>query len=404
MTGEDLSRLKIDKQKAAFGTRRRRPLSLLMVAILALLFSFFLLQWILMPSIKVRVATVAQVYPTQSFTLLNASGYVVPQRKAALASKVTGRLVWLGVEEGSRVKKGQVVARLESEDAVAAREEAAARLSAARANLAQAKAELQDATLAYNRYQELFAKGAVAQATYDSVVARYEKALAAAAAAEAMLKAAAAALNAAEVTLKYTEIRAPFEGVVLTKNADIGDIVTPIGAAANAKSAVITIADMGSLQVEVDVSEMNIQKIALNQPCEVILDALPDQRLRGTIHMIVPTADRSKATVTVKVRLLDRDDRILPEMSAKVAFLARAATDEEQRPRVAVNKAAIAKHDGKEVIFLIEGKRVKMVPVRLGDEIGEMVEVLSGVKVGDRVVLAPPKRMREGSRIKVVEQ
>jgi RND family efflux transporter MFP subunit len=404
MANEDLSKLKIDKDKAAFRPRRKKKFFYPVLILMGLLLGLLIILGILRPTMKVRTATVTQIYPSQAFTILNASGYVVPQRKSALASKVTGRLIWLGVEEGNRVKKDQVVARLESQDVTAAKDQANAHVKAARSNLEQAKAELRDATLTFNRNKELLAKGVIARATYDTVLARYEKAVAATGAAEATVKASLAALDGANIALEYTLIRAPFAGVVLTKDADLGDIVTPIGAAVNAKSAVITIADMESLQVEVDVSESNIQQITINQPCEIQLDSLPEQRFRGVIHMIVPTADRSKATVTVKVRFLDKDSRILPEMSAKVAFLSRPATPEEQRPRTAVSQTAIVSRKGKESVFLIQGNRATETQVRLGAKIGDMVEVLDGVKAGDKVVLNPSERLKNGSKIKIEEQ
>jgi len=404
MAKADLAKLKIDKDKAAFRPRGNKNIRYPLLILGGLLLVLFLVFGILKAPVPVRVATVTQIYPSQTFTILNASGYVVPQRKAALASKVTGRLVWLGVEEGSRVEKDQVVARLESQDAVAAKNQAAALVTAARFNLNLARAELKEAALAFNRHKELLAKGVIAQATYDAVRARYEKAVAGVKAAEATVKANLAALESADIAFEYTNIRAPFAAVVLTKNADIGDIVTPIGAAANAKSAVVTIADMDSLQVEVDVSESNIQKIAIDQPCEIQLDALPEQRFRGVIHMIIPTADRSKATVTVKVRFLDKDSRILPEMSARVAFLSRPATEEEQRPRTAISKSALVNRKGNESVFLIEGKRATETPVRLGVAMGDMVEILEGVQAGDRVVLNPPDRLRPGSKIKIEEE
>ena len=281
MAKEDLAKLKIDKDKAAFRPRGNRNMRYPLLILGGLVFVLFLVLGIVKAPLQVRVATVTQIYPSQTFTILNASGYVVPQRKSALASKVTGRLVWLGVEEGSQVEKDQVVARLESQDAIAAKDQVAAHVMAARFTLTQARAELQEATLAFNRHTELLAKGVIAQATYDAVRARYEKAVAGVKAAEATVQANLAALEGADIALEYTHIRAPFAGVVLTKNADIGDIVTPIGAAANAKSAVVTIADMDSLQVEVDVSESNIRKITIDQPCEIQLDALPEQRFRG---------------------------------------------------------------------------------------------------------------------------
>ena len=404
MAKADLAKLKIDKDKAVSRPRGNKNMRYPLMILAGLVFVLLIVLGIVKAPVQVRVATVTQIYPSQTFTILNASGYVVPQRKAALASKVTGRLVWLGVEEGSRVEKDQVVARLESEDAIAAKDQTEALLKAARFNLNLARAELEEATLAFNRHKELLAKGVIAQATYDAVRARYEKAVAGVKAAEATVKANLAAVESADIALEYTNIRAPFAGVVLTKNADIGDIVTPIGAAANAKSAVVTIADMDSLQVEVDVSESNIQKIAIDQPCEIQLDALPEQRFRGVIHMIIPTADRSKATVTVKARFLEKDSRILPEMSARVAFLSRPATEEEQRPRTAISKSALVDRKGTKSVFLVQSKRVRETPVRVGAEMGDMVEILEGVQTGDTVVLDPPDRLRHGSKIKIEQQ
>ena len=390
MANEDLSQLKIDKTKAAFRPRRKRQFFYPSLVLAALVLVIFILLGVFTPAKQVRVATVTQVYPSSALVVLNASGYVVPQRKAALASKITGRLVWLGVEEGSRVKKNQVVARLEGQDAAAAEAQA-------RANLEQARAELRDATLAYNRYRELLAKGVIAQATYDTVFARYEKAVAG-------VRAAEAALTGTRVSLEYTLIRVPFDGVVLTKDADIGDIITPIGAAAEAKAAVVTIADMKSLQVEADVSEANLNLIKVGQPCEIQLDAVPGERFAGVIHMLVPTVDRTKATVMVKVRFLALDSRILPQMSAKVAFLSRALQPEENRPRLAVNQGALVKRGDKEMVFVVQGNRVHEQSISLGIPMGETIEVLEGVKAGDRVVLAPPPGLRDGSRIKIAEE
>ena len=255
--------------------------------------------------------------------------------------------------------------------------------------LSRSQAELRDAGLSYNRQKELVSQGIVAQADFDAADARYRKARGGVNGANAAINAARAALRGAEAAIEYTCIRAPFDAVVLTKNADVGDIVTPIGAAATAKAAVVTIADMGSLQVEVDVSESNLEKIRVGQPCEIQLDALPEARFSGAIHMVVPTADRSKATVLVKVRFLDPDSRILPEMSAKVAFLQRAVKADERKPRTAVNPAAVVNRKGKSVLFLINGERVAETPVTLGSRIGDMVEILSGVKAGAKVALKP---------------
>jgi len=406
MANDDLSKLKIDKSVSTYRSLRRRKFFYWIGAVIVFLFVIGILysKGVLTPAVEVEVVNVTQIYPSQTFTLLNASGYVVAQRKAAVASKVTGRLVSLSVEEGSRVKAGQVIARLENDDVIALRDQAEANLNAARHNLEQAKAELRDATLSFNRNKDLFAEGYVSQTSYDALEARYKKALAAVAAAEATIKAGAAALRNANVSIEYTLIRAPFNAVVLTKNADIGDIVTPIGAAAEAKAAVVTVADMNSLQVEVDVSESNINQVKVGQPCEIQLDALPDSRFRGAVYMIVPTADRAKATVMVKVRFIDTDSRILPEMSAKVAFLSREVKSEEQKPHTALNPASVITLNGKQFVFLIKENRVIKTPITTGAKFGDMLEVLSGVKAGDRIVLKPLNKMRAGLRIRVAEK
>lgn len=405
MANEDISKLKIDKTTEIYQPQKRRKLMYLTGAIFfIILIGVLYMKGVFTPAIQVEAVNITRVYPSQTFSLLNASGYVVAQRKAAVASKVTGRLVSLSVEEGSKVKAGQVIARFENDDVKAARDQSEANLNAARHNLEQAKAELNDAAISFNRNKDLVSQGFISKAEHDASEARYKKAVAAAAAAEAAIKASVAALQGANVALEYTLIRAPFDAVVLTKNADIGDIVTPIGAAANAKAAVVTIADMASLLVEADVSESNLQQVKIGQPCEIQLDALPDSRFRGTVHMIVPTADRTKATVMIKVRFVDQDRRILPEMSAKVAFLSREVRSNEQKPRTALNPDAIRDRNGKKTVFLIKENRVMETPVTLGEKFGDMVEVLSGVKAGDRVVLKPLNKMREGLRIKVAEK
>jgi RND family efflux transporter MFP subunit len=405
MANEDLLKLKIDKSKVVFQPRKRKKfITWTLVVIALVILGLLYAKGTFTPALRVQAATITQVYPSQTFTLLNASGYVVAQRKSALASKVTGRLIWLGVEEGSIVKKDQVVARLENQDVVATKDQAAANVNVARFNLDQARAELRDATLSFNRNKELLSRGVVAQQAYDDAMARYDKAVAAVASAEAGLKASAAALEGAAALLEYTLIRAPFDAVVLTKDADVGDIVTPLGAAANAKAAVVTIADMSSLEVEADVSESNLSLVKVGQPCEIQLDALPDQRFRGEIHMIVPTADRSKATVMVKVRFVDKDSRILPEMSAKVALLSRLVKAEEEKPRVAVNQTAVVNRKDRKTVFVVKEGRAVETPVSLGNPMGDMVEVLGGVKVGERVVLNPSNKLRSGSKIKIEEK
>ncbi|NTU43883.1 MAG: efflux RND transporter periplasmic adaptor subunit, partial [Nitrospirales bacterium] len=181
------------------------------------------------------------------------------------------------------------------------------------------------------------------------------------------------------------------------------DIVTPIGAAAAAKAAVVTLADMRSLQVQTDVSESNIHQVSPGQPCEITLDAFPSERFRGKVHMIVPTADRTKATVLVKVAFTTQDPRILPEMSAKVAFLSREVRGGEESPITVIPQKAVMEKDSLQSVYIIRKKRVFRTPVETGRKMGEAMEVLKGLKTGDRVVVAPLERLKDRSSVKTKE-
>jgi len=400
----DLERLRIprpgeDRPPVAAVSRTRILLILLGGALLVLLGLY--LWGPLKPAVEVSTAVVARLYPAQAYTVLNASGYVVAQRKAAVSSKSTGRLVFLGVEEGSRVKKGQIIASLENEDLVAARDQAEAQVKQAEADLGTAQAELVDAKLHYRRYKTLVQQDLVAKEDFDTAVARYAKARAGVAAAQARIKVARAGLANAQASLDYTYIRGPFDGVVTSKYADVGEVVAPFGAAANARAAVVTIADLHSLMVEVDVAESNLDKIRLGQPCEISLDAIPDRRFAGEVHMIVPTADRTKATVLTKVKFLESDDRILPEMSAKVAFLSKPLDPAARRPQLIMPKSALLTRQGRTYSFRVAGNRVKLVPITPGATLNDLVEIKRGLKEGDRVVLNPPADLHDGSRVKV---
>ena len=403
MTQDSLGKLSIDKSSQMISKAPVKKWQRIIVSLTVILVIVVIVMVFKGRKVAIETTSVVQIYPTQSFTLLNASGYVVAQRRAAVASKLTGRLVWLGVEEGSRVTSGQVIARLENQDLEAAVRQGEAAVTSAKASLEQAKAEQQDASLAFGRQRELLAQGIVSQAEYDVAAARYKRARAAVNGAEASIQNARATLAGAKVNYGYSLIRAPFDAVVLTKNADVGDIITPLGAAANAKAAVFTIADMESLQVEADVSESNLGVVFKGQPCEISLDALPKVRFRGIVHTVVPTADRTKASVMVKVRFLDTDVRILPEMSAKVAFLERPASREEQNPRIAVTPAAIVKSGDREGVYRVTGDTVVFVPVRRGIKLGDLVEV-SGVASGDKVAIRPLEKLKDGTRVSLPEK
>ncbi len=398
MNPNDLAKLRIDRAAPVLRPRRRWGLLVITTIILITGAAF---AWTRFAApVTVEVVTVATVYPSQNYTLLNATGYVVPQRKAALSSKGTGRLEWLGVLEGSRVKADEVIARLESRDVRATLEQAAAQVNVAQANLQQAFAELRDAEANFKRSADLLSKKFISSAQHDADTARLGKARAAIASQKAAVTSAEASRRVAEVAVEQTLIRAPFDAIVLTKNANVGDNITPFSAAADSKGAVVTVADMDTLEVEADVAESSIGKIAVDQPCEVQLDALPEMRLAGVVSRIVPTVDRSKATVLVKVRFVDRDPRVLPDMSAKVAFLAQGVPSEDKRPVTAVHPGALVEGAGKKIVFVVKDDRVRALEVSTGRTIGELVEV-RGVKAGERLVLNPGERLKDGGAVSV---
>jgi RND family efflux transporter MFP subunit len=405
MDENNLEKLAIEKDAKTRAQKKRPRAFSILIAVFLGIAVIALASWlILSKGIEVKAVAVSEVYPTQLLSRLNASGYVVAQRKADVAPKITAQLVELLVQEGSMVREGQLIARLESADVRAFLEQNRANLKLAEARLNQAKADLENAAVEFGRRKNLVKSGAIAQSEYDAAETRYLGAKANVQALDAAVKAGVAAVKSAEVSLEYTEIRAPFDAVVLTKNADVGDIITPLGAAANAKAAVVTIADLSSLQVEADVSESNIGLVHVGAPCDIVLDALPDTRFSGEVSTIVPTVDRSKASVMVKVRFLRKDPRIMPEMSAKVGFLSRPATPEEEKPRLMVSRSAVRQESNASFAYVIRGEQARKTEIRTGREIGDMVEVLGGLKAGEQVVSGSPKGLRDGVKVTLAQQ
>jgi RND family efflux transporter MFP subunit len=405
----DLSKLRIERDGAGMvrGNNRRalrRALGAGVGVVVVLAAASLGYRQIAGVAVEVEQTSVTLAYPYQALTVLNATGYVVAQRKASVASKATGRLEWLGVREGSPVKKGEVIARLESLDVSATRDQAAANVRVARANVEQAEAELREAKRAFERSQELLEKKYVSQAAHDTALGRYDRAQAGVHSALAAVRAAEANLRATEVAVEQTVVRAPFDGVVLTKNANVGDTITPFSSAVDTKGAVVTIADMSTLEVEADVSESNLAKVRLDQQCEIELDALPGERFPGFVTRMVPTVDRAKATVMTKIRFRDLDPRILPDMSAKVAFLSEALPEAQRVPRPAVSASSVVSRGGRDVVYLVqEGKAIET-PVQTGERIGDLVELKPGPKPGDKVVLRPNDKLRDGVAVKAARK
>jgi RND family efflux transporter MFP subunit len=338
--------------------------------------------------VSARLTPAVLISPAQASTVVTASGYVVAQRKAAVASKGTGRLVYLGVVEGDRVRSGQIIARIEDSDMRAA-------LAQAQANLQLGRADLNDATQALRRQRVLLDSGLTTQETYDAADARHARVVATIAMAQA-------GVDAAQAALENTVIRAPFDGTVLTKNADVGEMVAPLAGSVLSKAAVVTLADLASLQVEVDVSEASIEQVVVGQPCEIVLDAYPDVRYPGVVAKVVPTADRAKATIQVKVAFRRYDGRVLPEMSAKVHFLPRAepVAHADTLPLITVPATAVALRDGRSVVYTVTAGRAVEIPVVVGRRVGTGIAVLQGLAVGTQVIDSVDDRVRRGVKVK----
>jgi len=399
LSADDLSKLKIDRSLAPVRARRRRKWIWLGAVALALGGGS---AWLtLQPrAAAVQTTPIVTTYPSQQFVVLNSTGYVVAQRKAAISSKASGRLEWLGVAEGTRVKAGEVIARLDARDVSAQLAAALANVKVAQASLEQAQAEDRDAEASLKRTRDLVAKKFLSESALDQATARADRAVAGVASGKAGLVAAEANASNAQVAVDYTLIRAPFDGIILSKSADVGDMVTPFSSAADSKGAVVNMADMRTLEVEADVSEASLSKITVDQPAEITLDALPDMRFRGSVSRIVPTVDRAKATVMTKVRFDAVDPRVLPEMSAKVSFLSQAVTAEEQKPVLAVNPDAMAQRDGKTVVYVLRDNRTVEVPVVPGRKITDVTAIAGDVKSGEKAVLRPAPDLTGGVLVK----
>ena len=387
----DLSSLRIDKDKKFDDAPRSKIwLILIWIAVIAVVvIAYFLLKKKVAPATSVKVGTAELLTGSAAQADLVATGYVVAQRKAEVASKGTGRLVYLGFDEGDVVKKSQVIASLDNEDMKA-------NLEQAQANLQQAVVDTLDSRRNFERQKGLFDRGAIPRSLLEDSETKYQGSL-------ARHSAAKAALRAADVALENTYIRAPFDGTILTKNADIGDIVAPFASSASSKGSVVTLADMTSLEVEADVSESYIYKVSVGQRCEIILDAYPNETYPAKVKKIVPTADRSRATVLTKVSFDKIDDKVLPEMSARVNFFMsnEMQPDSPNQGALVIPKEAITTRDDKKVVFVIEGEIVRMRDVTIGRELGNVMEITQGVSRGDRVVLSPPGKMIDGEKIEI---
>ena len=344
---------------------------------------------------EVSMTEVASVSPAQAQIQLTSSGYVVPQVEIDVSSKIVGRVDKVTVREGSVVKQGQVLFELDPNDQRTAVATAQARAAAARARAATARAQLSEVAIQLAREQKLVASGAMGAATADDLTARSKSLAEQVNAADADVTASQAEVTALSVNLGNTTIRSPFNGTVVTKPLQPGDVVTP-------GTPMVRIADFESIVVETDVPEVRLHLVKKAGPCEIVLDAYPDKHWRGEVVDVSPELNRSKASATVKVRFLDRDETVLPEMAARVSFLEAPldANKLNEPPKKIVPGSAVVDRAGSRVVFVLESGKVRMAPVTLGARFGDGYELVEGPSPGTKIVSEPPPTLGDGQAIK----
>ena len=396
-TGPDLSGLRIDEQERR---GRRRPWwgLLALAALLALAGAGY---WLYGRAPVVEVAVV-RVAPAGRPPVLNASGYVTPRRRATIAAKITGLVKEIFAEEGMRVQAGQVLATLDDSDARARLLAAKAEQSATAATLADLRVNLANAERDRRRFEELWRDGAVSEESVDRARTAAESLRARIALANEQVRAAEAQTKIAEQDLENTVIRAPFAGLVVSRDAQRGEMVSPISAGGGfTRTGIATIVDMTSLEVEVDVNESSLARITPDQPVQAVLDAYPDWKIPARVRTVIPTADRQKATVKVRVAFDRLDPRILPDMGVKVTFLGpEPPADQARIPRAIVPKAAIREEGGDHVVYVLRENRVARRIVRLGQARGNEQDVNGELADGEQVVVNGPGGLKDGQRVR----
>jgi RND family efflux transporter MFP subunit len=355
-------------------------------------------------AVPVRVAVVQAAAPAQaSRSVLDATGYVTARRIATVSAQITGQVETVLIEEGMEVAAGQVLATLDDTEARAQLALAESQLASTRSQLAEIRAQLAQARRELLRQDELMARGLTSQAGVDVARTQAESLEARLASAEANVTVAVRSVQLAEVRLDNTIIRAPFAGVVTVKAAQPGEMISPVSAGGGfTRTGIGTIVDMDSLEVQVDVNESFIQRVQPAQRVEATLNAYPDWRIPAEVIAIIPTADRSRATVRVRIALLERDARIVPDMGVRVAFLdAEAPAAADAVPVLLVPADAVQALDGQDWVFVFNDDRVARRDVQLGPARGNLRAVVAGLRSGERVVLRPPSGLADGDRARI---
>jgi len=404
---DDLSALKIEREPLRTGGSRWVTWVALLVILATAGFAGW--RWFTRERpIEVEVSTVTERAAGTQASVLNASGYVTARRRATVSSKVTGKVIEVNVEEGMEVREGQVLARLDDSTLQAALRLYRAQLEAAKRQIPESDVRLAQARVQLQRQERLRKEGLNtpndidnAKAEVDSLVARIESA-------QEQVKVAESQIAMQQTAIDDTVIRAPFSGVAISKDAQVGEMISPVSAGGGfTRTGICTVVDMRSLEIEVDVNESYINRVRAAQPVTAVLDAYPEWQIPANVIAVVPTADRQKATVLVRIGFKQLDARILPDMGVKVTFLREADTGTAAASQLAaqsvtlVPQAAVKTDSGTTFVFLVNGQTVERRAVKIGGTDGDRVEVLAGLKGGDRVVVAAQPDLVAGKEIVV---
>ncbi|HEX5530934.1 MAG TPA: efflux RND transporter periplasmic adaptor subunit, partial [Methylomirabilota bacterium] len=391
-------------------TRRRgRPLAIAALVVLALTIGLWLGWSRLLPPVVQTTVARAAASGAGAGSVLDASGYVTARLQATVSAKITGKVTEVLIEEGMRVREGAVLARLDDTEARAQLGLAQAQLVAARSQLAEIRAQLEQAERDYVRQQGLYDRQLVSPQSLDAALAQRDMLRARLASAEEQIKVAQESLRVAQVQLDNTVIRAPFSGVVVAKSAQPGEMISPISAGGGfTRTGIGTIVDMDSLEIQVDVNESYINRVTPGQPVEATLNAYPDWKIPGEVIAIIPTADRSKATVKVRIAIKTRDPRIVPDMGVRVGFLESRPAGAAPAPTAAgvLLPAEAVRPDGAGgIVFVVaDNKKVERRRVTLGADVAGQRRVVSGLREGERVVLSAPPGLEDGQTVRLGEK
>ena len=401
---DDLASLHIDHSARAGSSRRGLWITVLIAVVVVAVAGWAWTTRVDAIAVKTTEVKAQTGGGAAAGAVLNASGYVTARRRATVSSKVTGKVLEVFVEEGRAVQKGQVLAKLDDSQVRASLAVGEAQLETARRGAAEDEARLREAELTLGRREQLVKEQVISKSELDSARAEVESLKARIAVANQQIHVAESVVSQRRTDLVDMQVRAPFDGVAISKDAQPGEMISPVSAGGGfTRSGIATIVDMSSLEIEVDVNESYINRVHAGMPVEAVLDAYPDWRIPAHVIATIPSADRQKATVKVRIGFEQLEPRILPDMGVKVSFLNQRPTSDAAaaKPRLVVPKAAVRSADGRSIVFVMHTDRVERRAVSVGSTLGDQTEVLSGVNAGERVVIEGPQTLKDGDKVKV---